>query len=262
MSRRRALLPRVRDCVDVHISAGRCPAQLGWYRFAAGLVAGKRVLGVGSGMGAELEVLKSGAAVAHGLEVDPRLGSPDVIIGDISEVPGNAYDVVVCIDVLEHVADDHVFLRDLFRVARELVLVTTPNWSASRSWNEYHRREYTPRGFRRLLTGHSVRLFKGDEDGTTVSEETRPSWYDALNDVYNSRLTRWPAKAANRVLGFIWPHQAALVMLKPQPALPCHRPDGACGASLSVDAREGHGSARGAEGVGPCLNQTKGAWKP
>jgi len=200
-----------RTCGDVRVEAGRRPSQLGWYRFAAGLAAGKTVLDVGSGMGKGLEVLRAQAREAWGLEVDPRLAGPQVMIGDVGELPDAAYEVLVCIDVLEHVADDRGFLGHLLRVARESVFITTPNWSESRRWNEYHVREYTPREFHRLFAGQSARFFWGEESGDRVVEARRWWAWEVVNELYNRDPTRVLMKAANRAFRFIRPHQAALV---------------------------------------------------
>jgi methyltransferase family protein len=76
-------------CGDKHPAKGREPLQMGWYEYAASLVTGKSVLDVGWG---------------------------SVEIHDIAAVPDRAFDVVVCIDVIEHVQDDVSFVQHLVHV--------------------------------------------------------------------------------------------------------------------------------------------------
>jgi len=79
-----------------------------------------------------------------GLEVERQLESCKVMINEFLKSIAKVFDTVVCIDVIEHIEKDLTFVKDLMRVARRQVLVSTPNWTASRCHWPYHVREYTP----------------------------------------------------------------------------------------------------------------------
>ncbi len=57
-----------------------------------------------------------------------RLPDLDVMQGDVTNLPfpDNSFDLVTCMEVLEHVPDWHAVLNELIRVARKTVLITVP----------------------------------------------------------------------------------------------------------------------------------------
>jgi len=57
----------------------------------------------------------------------------------------NSFDVVLCFQVIEHIANDHSLLKDIHRVMKPggVLLMTTPNRTLSLSRNPWHVREYT-----------------------------------------------------------------------------------------------------------------------
>lgn len=185
---------------DVHVDTGREPQQMGWYRYAAqNLVAGKRVIDIGCGMAKGLDLLQQFAREARGQDLDSRLGRPDIDIIPISEIPDKSYDVVTCVDVVEHVGDDAGFVRELARIAREAVFLTTPNSTATRFVSTlpnklgsvYHVREYTPQELRSLLSPlGEVIMLKGSETGDRIF----PVRQDAFYDFFNSARC-WPPTA-------------------------------------------------------------------
>jgi hypothetical protein len=136
-------------------------------------------------------------------------------IKDLADVPDKSTDVSVCVDVIEHVEDDLEFVRQIVRVSRKLVFVSTPNYTASRNAWPYHVREYTPRQFERLFSPYgAVRVFGGESSGEVVSEISARSKYYFLNDLYCRDATLWPARILRRLLlTRIWPHQAAILSL-------------------------------------------------
>src|SRR5688572_28607579 len=117
-----------RPCGDEAVLSGRNPSQMGWYGFLADVVAGQSVLDVGCGSGEGLRVLATRATTALGIDLDERLQRSDVNveIKSITDVPDKSFDVVVCLDVIEHVEADRAFIAELFRVARQTVFVSTP----------------------------------------------------------------------------------------------------------------------------------------
>jgi len=85
----------------------------------SGRVAGKRVLDVGAGsgwLGAALRPEAPHALIA--IEIDQRAhatlsGSYDQVYADVSPLVGQQFDFILLLDVLEHVPDPLLFLRQL-----------------------------------------------------------------------------------------------------------------------------------------------------
>jgi SAM-dependent methyltransferase len=66
-------------------------------------------------------------------------------IPPLSPFADATFDVVLCFQVIEHIADDHRLLKEIHRVLKPggILLMTTPNRSLSLSRNPWHVREYT-----------------------------------------------------------------------------------------------------------------------
>jgi Methyltransferase domain/Glycosyl transferase family 2 len=161
------LVPAKREWVDLARyggPGGRGDCQSGWHRLAAQLFRGQEVLDVGAGLG---EVRKRFRGQAKRFVTqDPAPGLAVDFHEPVAHLPEKAYDAVTCFDVLEHVEDDHGFIRDLLRLARRAVFFTTPNWRVSRAGNPAHVREYTPTQIAGLLLPLGVTTFRvGDSQG-------------------------------------------------------------------------------------------------
>ena len=211
-------LASVRIVGDESVEAGRGPGQLAWYRFAAQFVDGKKVLDAGCGLGMGLDILRQRASEAMGQDLDPRLGRGDIIVGSLDEIPTKSFDVVVSMDVVEHVEDDIGFVRNLGRIAREFVFLTTPNWAITRCTWPYHLREYTPREFEDLLSPiGKVKLFKGNGPGTQIYPVNYPEAYHAMNRFRTfpptDFVTRCFSRLALPVASRLHSHNAALVRI-------------------------------------------------
>jgi ubiquinone/menaquinone biosynthesis C-methylase UbiE len=65
--------------------------------------------------------------------------------GNIPPLPyaADTFDCVVSFQVIEHIADDHLYLKEISRVLKPngLALITTPNRPLSLSRNPWHERE-------------------------------------------------------------------------------------------------------------------------
>jgi SAM-dependent methyltransferase len=126
------------------------------------LAAGARVLDAGCGSGRTLEELGEYGEV-YGLELDPEAaevararGAGEVEIGRLEDLPwpDGTFDLITCLDVIEHTPDDRVALRELRRVCKPggWLLLTVPAYQALWSTHDdanHHYRRYQ----RRTLTG-------------------------------------------------------------------------------------------------------------
>lgn len=115
---------------------------------------GSRVLDAGCGSGRELDELAARGRVA-GVDLSPvavasarARGHADVHCAPIERLPfaDATFDLVTCLDVIEHTPDDRVALAELRRVTRPdgLLVVTVPAypslWSAHDVANRHFRR--------------------------------------------------------------------------------------------------------------------------
>jgi ubiquinone/menaquinone biosynthesis C-methylase UbiE len=114
-----------------------------------------RALDAGCGGGRTLVELATYADEVYGLELDPQAaeiardrGLGPVEIGRVEELPwpDDHFDLLTCLDVIEHTPDDVVALGELHRVCRPggWLLVTVPAhqalWSAHDEANHHYRR--------------------------------------------------------------------------------------------------------------------------
>ncbi len=126
-----------------------------------GLSAGARVLDAGCGSGRTLEDLAEYGTVS-GIELDPQAaefaasrGCGEVKVGRLEELPWDdgSFDLITCLDVLEHIPDDRGALTELRRVCRfgGRMLLTVPAYQALWSLHDaanHHYRRYSRRGLR------------------------------------------------------------------------------------------------------------------
>ena len=126
------------------------------YRLAVGLVAGRRVLDAGCGVGWGSELLRrAGAASVVGVDIsdaalaDARSRAPECefVPGDLQKLPfpDAEFDVVVCMEALEHTEDTGGTLDELARVLRPggVLLVSSPNPGVYEAGNPFHVHELT-----------------------------------------------------------------------------------------------------------------------
>ena len=212
---------------DKNIAAGREPAQMGWYEWAARRCVGKTVLDVGAGTCAGLQMLNTVAERACGTETDPRLQGQHtrlMIISDLSEIHTGSFDVVVAMDVIEHVVHDLTFLGHLLRIAKEEVIVTTPNSHRSQCQNHAHCREYTIPQFANVFTPdelwtgspdghvHITRLLRAEGDHYHYDGEQGPD--NAASDLHIPQIPigkiPFDMRFNKTVDGEEWPHITAV----------------------------------------------------
>jgi len=125
---------------------------------------GAQVLDAGCGSGRELLDLAAYGTV-HGVELDPDAaayaasrGLGEVRVGRVEELPWDAerFDLITCLDVLEHVPEDHRALVELRRVCKPggWLLATVPAYPSLWSLHDranHHYRRYSRSSLREAL---------------------------------------------------------------------------------------------------------------
>jgi 2-polyprenyl-3-methyl-5-hydroxy-6-metoxy-1,4-benzoquinol methylase len=136
------------------------------YAWASGFAAGRSVLDAGCGTAYGSAMLAAaGARSVVGVDVaEPMLEQvrdrmPDGVRlehGDLRELAfaDAAFELVVCFEVLEHLADPRQVLDELVRVLAPggLLVVSSPNRLASAEVNPHHLHEFTPDELERELS--------------------------------------------------------------------------------------------------------------
>ena len=132
------------------------PVQVAAYELAVRQYVrpGDRVLDVGFGLGYGMVRMAEKAEQLIGIEIDRRaVCRGKRLVKEIRQIiavkhydgrtipyDDNSFDVVACVDVLEHVPDYMGFLQEMVRVSRRVVFVSTPNRRP-----EYTRRDGRPK---------------------------------------------------------------------------------------------------------------------
>ncbi|MCC7051603.1 MAG: class I SAM-dependent methyltransferase [Bacteroidia bacterium] len=124
----------------------------------------------------------------------------------------DTYDVVVSFQVIEHIEDDDLFVKEISRVLKpgSKFVVTTPNIKMSLTRNPYHVREYTWQQLNDLLKKHfsavDMKGIFGDKTAMDYFEKNKESVkrftrFDVLNLQYNlpRSILRIPYDIANRM---------------------------------------------------------------
>lgn len=135
---------------------------------------GARALDAGCGSGRTLDLLSS-YATSSGVDLSPAAiaaargrGHDEVHVAAVERLPYPAatFDLITCLDVLEHVPDDVRALRELRRVARPgaALVITVPAYPSLWSAHDEHNRHY--RRYRRVPLRRAAALagwqFAGD----------------------------------------------------------------------------------------------------
>lgn len=126
-----------------------------------------KVLDIGCGTGTNLEVLRDYGTV-HSMDVSPIAlsycrdrGIDRICRGDATHLPfqDNSFDVVIGVDVLEHLEDDGAALREIHRVCRPKALLIAvvpafPSLWSQRDDQHHHKRRYRiPQLKERMIMG-------------------------------------------------------------------------------------------------------------
>jgi len=103
-----------------------------------GSISPYRILDIGCGEGKVLEQLRaSHPAPSTGIDLDPariyvaksRSGDIPFAVGNAQELPyeDNSFDFVMILEVLEHVGEPDIVLREAYRVTSKYLLASVPN---------------------------------------------------------------------------------------------------------------------------------------
>jgi len=117
----------------------------------------------------------------------------------LTGIPTESYDCVVAFQVIEHIPNDDLFVKEIHRVLKPQgqLILTTPNIKRSLTRNPWHVREYTAEQLSALLKRYFTKLrpfgVQGNEKVEAYMEENRKAVekitrYDVLNLQY--RLPR------------------------------------------------------------------------
>ncbi|HEY2055910.1 MAG TPA: class I SAM-dependent methyltransferase [Solirubrobacterales bacterium] len=135
------------------------------YWWAAQVAAGKDVLDAACGTGyGSLILAEAESRSVTGIDISAdavgaakkRVGDRGSIEqGDVHELPSedDSFDLVVCFETIEHVADGAAVIAEFRRVLRPdgLLLISSPNPGVYPAGNEHHVHEYSPKELSELV---------------------------------------------------------------------------------------------------------------
>lgn len=214
------------------------------------LPAGARVLDAGCGSGRTLQELADYGEV-YGIELDPDAaalardrGLGEVRVGRLEALPwaDATFDLITCLDVIEHTPDDRATLIELLRVTRPggFMLVTVPAYQALWSLHDeanHHFRRYSRRSLRTvsraagwtvwrmsafnsllLAPAAAVRVAQrriGTHDGYTNDLALGPEWLNGVLERPLALEARWLGRGHALPAGL-----SQLAVLRRAPATP------------------------------------------
>ena len=186
------------------------------YQFAAWYVEGKRVLDMGCGEGYGTAILAERAAQVVGTDASEeaiahaaakyRLENVAFHCMPAEELsfPNNSFDVVVCLELIEHVEHHIPVMREIQRVLRTdgTLILSTPNKSVTspgrkKPIHEYHVREFTVGELHDLCRNFfpEVELFSQENPFEKSRRTIR--WFMALDFLHLRKL--FPRRSKDRV---------------------------------------------------------------
>ena len=124
------------------------------------------VLELGCGVGRGIEAIANVCSHYAGIDKNPRLlqvlqqkysqfSFIEQTMPPLQGVEDSSFDEVISFQVIEHIQDDHLFLKEVKRVLKPggTAIITTPNAKLSLTRNPWHVREYTATQLKQLLEG-------------------------------------------------------------------------------------------------------------
>jgi 2-polyprenyl-3-methyl-5-hydroxy-6-metoxy-1,4-benzoquinol methylase len=173
----------------------KVPCQMAAYNLALDnyLKGGDSCLDVGFGQGYGLETLSKKAKKLAGIDVDKKAVKRGVEIFkpqniDIRSYNGydipfenSTFDLVTCIDVIEHVEDYNKLIKEMLRVSKNGVFISTPNRRPEYTnpdgtpRNRWHLREWSFDEFNEIVRSHGEvdwNFFNGPFEGPFTCSKT------------------------------------------------------------------------------------------
>jgi ubiquinone/menaquinone biosynthesis C-methylase UbiE len=192
------------------------------YVEAAAMVSGK-VLEIGCGWGRGLELLTKVANHYTGIDKNEELIAglsaeyPNstfiaASIPPLRSLPDNTFDYIVTFQVIEHIENDDLFIKEAHRVLKPggKLLLTTVNKTFSLTRNPWHVREYYADGLKSLMAKYfptvDTKGIHGNEKVMTYYEQNKESVKKLTRfDIFNlqyllpRRLLQVPYDLMNRL---------------------------------------------------------------
>ncbi len=181
------------------------------------------LLEIGCGEGRGVEMLaphcenyvaldKITSTITHLSQTYKNVNFINAVIPPIDQVEDNSFDSIVSFQVIEHIKDDYLYLKEIYRILKPggKAYITTPNILKTLTRNPWHEREYTADQLKdlagKVFDNVTMKGIKGDEKVMEYYELNRESVkkitkYDIFNLQYRlpSFLLRIPYDLLNRV---------------------------------------------------------------
>jgi len=181
------------------------------------------VLEIGCGEGYGVELLyknadqltlidKSSYTLKNIKENYPKVTIIQEKIPPLSQLESNSFDVVVSFQVMEHIKDAELYLKEIHRVLKPTgkAYISTPNASKTFVKNPWHYKEYTfeelSKMFQNIFSKATIQAIQGNEKTDVYYSLNQKSVARFLRfDVFNlvNRMPSWllkiPYEIANRV---------------------------------------------------------------
>ncbi len=167
------------------------------YVEAAKLVSGN-VLEIGTGMGYGIDTIapkcekftsidKFEVDLSHAKDVK-NFEFKQMAVPPLTGFEDNSFDFVVTFQVIEHIKDDNLFVKEIHRVLKPggKMIVTTPNIKTSITRNPWHIREYTVPELKDLL----LKCFKDVQANGVFGNEKIQDYYQK-NKASVKKITRF-----------------------------------------------------------------------
>ncbi|MBC8110718.1 MAG: class I SAM-dependent methyltransferase, partial [Verrucomicrobia bacterium] len=102
-------------------------------------------------------------------------------IPPLANLPDNTFDWIISFQVIEHIENDDLFVKEIHRVLKPggKVIITTPNRKLSLTRNPWHIREYLPQALEKLMKKYFPKVdlqgVHGNEKVMSYYEENKKS---------------------------------------------------------------------------------------